>query len=58
MIIAKTSLWTEVSCAARRNQLSSSIKQMGYTSSKAGPALYYRARVKKDGEKYYEYLLV
>ena len=30
---------------------------MGFTSSKADPDLYYRAQVKKNGEKYYEYLL-
>ena len=58
MIIVKALYGLKSSVAAWRNLLSSSIIELGFTSLKADPDLYYRAQVKKDGEKYYEYLLV
>ena len=58
MIIVKSLYGLKLSGAAWRNLLSSSIKDLGFASSKADPDLYYRAHVKKNGEKYYEYLLV
>ena len=43
MITVKALYGLKLSGAAWSNLLSSSIKDLGFTSSKAGPGLYYRA---------------
>ena len=58
MIIVKALYGLKSSGAAWRNLLSSSIKALEFTSSKADPDLYYHAQVKKNGKEYYEYLPV
>ena len=58
MIIAKALLWFENIWHCVEEPTFSSIKEMGFTSSKADPDLHYHALVKKNGEQYYEYLLV
>ena len=56
MIIVKALYGLKSSGTAWRNLLSSSIKQICFTSSKADPDLYYCVQVKKNVQKYYEFV--
>ena len=58
LIVSKALYGLKSSGAAWRNHLSSSIQDMGFTSSRGDPDLYFRAACKDDGTEYYEYLLV
>ena len=58
LIVSKALYGLKSSGAAWRKHLSASIKNMGFTSSRGDPDLYFRAACKPDGTEYYEYLLV
>ena len=58
MIIHKALYGLKSSGAARKQHLSSSIKSLGFKSSRGDPDLYLRAACKPDGTEYYEYMLV
>ena len=58
LIIHKALYGLKSSGAAWRQHLSSSIKSLGFQSSRGDPDLYLRAACKPDGTEYYEYLLV
>ena len=58
LIVAKALYGLKSSGAAWRSHLSKSIAEMGFTSSRGDPDLYFRAANKPDGTPIYEYILV
>ena len=58
LIVSKALYGLKSFGVAWRQQLSSSIKDMGFTSSRGDPDLYFRAACKDDGTEYYKYLFV